>query len=232
MKLSIVCVLAVVLGALPASAAPILIGQQDTFEDGTTQGWVVSLLGSPSPVPPVNVATGGPAGVDDNYLQLTSIGGGGAGSRLTVINPAQWAGDYLAGGVGSVSMDLLNLGATDLSLRLLFEDPAGGPPTNIAASTTPFVLGAGSGWVHATFGIAPADLTALMGDASAALSGATVIRLFHSDVIGFPGLPIVASLGVDNITAEAIPEPASLVLFSVSLGMALARRRVARHTPR
>jgi hypothetical protein len=226
MKHRIICLMAVLLGALPAGAAPILVGQQDTFEDGTTQGWTVSLLGAPSPAPPVNVDTGGPAGVDDNYLLLSSIGGAGAGSRLTVINPAQWAGDYLAGGVGSISMDLLNLGTTDLSLRLLFEDPTAGPPKNVAVSTAPFVLTAGSGWTHATFDIGLADLTALMGDAAAALSGATAIRLFHSDAVGFPGDPIVASLGVDNITAEAagVPEPVSLLLVGAGFAVAFARR--------
>ena len=66
------------------------------------------------------MATGGPAVVDDNYLLLTAVGGLGAGSRLTVINPAQWAGDYLAGGVESISMDLINLGQNYLSLRLQF----------------------------------------------------------------------------------------------------------------
>ena len=229
MRHLIVCVLMVVSGVLQASAAPILVGQQDTFEDGTTQGWIVSLLGAGSPAPPVNVATGGPAGLDDNYLLLSAVGGAGAGSRLTVINPAQWAGDYLAGAVGSISMDLINLGPADLSLRLLFEDPAGGPPTNVAISTTPIVLGVGSGWVHATFDIGIGALTSLAGDPSAALSGTTALRLFHSDALGFPGPSIVASLGVDNITADArtdVPEPTSLLLMGAAVAAALARRAV------
>jgi hypothetical protein len=228
---SIVCIAVSLLVARAASAAPILVGQQDTFEDGTTQGWVVSFLGASHPAPPTNAPTGGPAGVDDNFLLLTSIGGAGAGSRLAVINPLQWAGDYLAGGVGSISMDLINLGSTDLSLRLLFEDPVAGPPTNVAVSTTPILLAAGTGWMHATFYIGLADLTALVGDTSAALSGTTTLRLIHSDVIGFPGPSIVASLGVDNVTAEAgasVPEPASLLLIGAGVAAAWARRRVLR----
>src|SRR6188768_1871394 len=192
MRYAIVCVLAVMLGALEASAAPILVGQKDTFEDGTTQGWVVGLLGALSPAPPVNVASGGPAGLNDNYLRLTSVGGSGAGSRLTAINPDQWAGDYLAGGIGAISMDLINLGASDLSLRLLFEDPAAGPPANVAVSTTPIVLGAGSGWVHVTFDIGLVNLTALAGNVSAALSGTTAFRLYHGNLTGFPGPSLVA----------------------------------------
>ncbi len=212
--------------ALPAHGAPIFVGQQDDFEDDTTQGWVVSLLGAPSPAPPVNVATGGPEGVDDNYLLLTSIGGGGAGSKLTVINPDHWGGDYLAAGVGSISLDLINLGQTDLALRLLFEDPTVGPPTNIAASSTPFLLPAGGGWVHATFDIGVADLTAIQGTVAAALSGTTIIRLFHNDLTAFPPPAVVAQVGVDNITAVgSVPEPVSLVLLGFGgVGVALRRR--------
>jgi hypothetical protein len=212
--------------ALPAHGAPIFVGQEDDFEDGTTQGWVVGLLGAPSPAPPINVGGGGPAGAADNYLRLTSIGGAGAGSKLTVINPDHWGGDYLAAGVGSISMDLFNFGQTDLALRLLIEDPTVGPPTNIAASSTPFLLPAGAGWVHATFDVGVADLTAVLGTVASALSGATIIRLFHNDQAAFPGPGIVAELGVDNITAVgSVPEPASLLLLGLGgLGAALRRR--------
>ena len=71
--------------ATPALAIPIT---PDTFEDGSTQGWVANLLGMGShPAPPANVADGGPLGAGDNYLQITALGGGGAGSRLSAINP-------------------------------------------------------------------------------------------------------------------------------------------------
>ena len=89
----------------------------DDFEDGTTQNWVVGLLGAPSPVPPANVTDGGPSGAGDNYMQLTSLGGAGAGSRLVAINLSQWAGNYTSLGFTSISMDLRNLGDTDLSIR-------------------------------------------------------------------------------------------------------------------
>ena len=36
----------------PLAASALTIGQVDTFESGTTQGWVVSLLGNPNPAPP------------------------------------------------------------------------------------------------------------------------------------------------------------------------------------
>ncbi len=222
--------LLLVLMMCPGEVAAVTLGQFDDFEDGTTQNWLVSLLGAPHPAPPANVPGGGPAGVDDNYLQLTSIGGGGAGSRLTVINVSQWAGDYLAAGVQGISMDLRNLSNADLSLRLAFNDAAAGPPANVAVSSAPFSLAAGGGWTSAYFPIAPGDLTAILGDASLALSGATELRLFHGAATGFPGEPIVSQLGVDNIRALSapVPEPSTGLLLGIgvaALVVALVRAR-------
>src|SRR4051794_5356164 len=115
------CVLTLFTMSAPA-AAQLHVGQRDTFEDGTTQNWATALLGVLNPVPPLNISTGGPGGVDDNYLLLRAIGGSGAGSRLTVINfGGQWAGDYLSLGITAIMFDAINLGSTPLSLRLLFE---------------------------------------------------------------------------------------------------------------
>src|SRR5688572_16184035 len=72
----------------------------DTFEDGTTQGWFVP---GPHPVPPANIASGGPNGAGDNYLQVTALGGDGAGSRLSVQNISQWTGSFAH--LSSVTMD-------------------------------------------------------------------------------------------------------------------------------
>jgi hypothetical protein len=127
------------------SAAAIPIGP-DTFEDGTTNNWLVNLLGMDPTAPvPVNVPTGGPAGVDDAYMLLTSTGGVGEGSRLAVLNVAQWSGNYIAAGLSAVTMDLLNVGSTDLSLRVLFQAVGPMGPTDVAASTNPVLLAAGSG---------------------------------------------------------------------------------------
>lgn len=81
---------------VPRFASAVTVDQVDTFEDGTTQGWVVGLLGSAHPAPPINVPTNGPAGAGDHFLQLTAVGGDFAGSRLTVINATQWGGNYVA----------------------------------------------------------------------------------------------------------------------------------------
>jgi hypothetical protein len=206
------------------SIAAVTVGQIDTFEDGTTQNWEVALLGAPHPAPPVNIPSGGPGGVDDNYLQLSAIGGSGPGNRLTVINFIQWAGNYLAAGVGAIAMDLNNLGTSDLSLRLLFSDPNLAPPTNLAFSTDPIFLPAGSGWNHVVFPITPADLTAGVGNVVDALTGATELRIFHSTTATFPGEAVVASLGIDNVTAVPVPTGLLLLGSGVLTLAALSRR--------
>ncbi len=189
---------------LSAPAGAVTPGQVDDFEDGTTQNWTV---GSPHPEPPVNVPTGGPDGADDNYLLATASGGNGPGSRLAVRNGIQWAGDYLAAGVASLELDLLNLGNVDLDIRLLFEDTSTGSPTHVAVTSWAAHLPAGSGWTAVSFPIAPADLIPLLGSVEGALENATGLRIFHNPDAGFPPPPVVAQLGIDNIRAPEGPTP-------------------------
>jgi hypothetical protein len=222
--------LATVLAARPAFAIPIV---PDDFEDGTTEGWVANILGMGAhPAPPANVADGGPLGIGDNYLLLTALGGGGNASRLTAINLSDWAGDYIAAGVTAISMSANNMSGVDLFLRLVFEDPIPGPPMNIAYSSDPILLPAGSGWTPIVFPVAPGFLTAPpgFGDVDTALHNTTLIRLYHSEDDNFPNpvFPIdtvVAQLGVDNIAATTIPEPATLTLLATGIGTIAAKRR-------
>jgi hypothetical protein len=210
----------------PASA--VSVGQVDTFQDGTTQNWTINVLGFGSPplsVMPANVATGGPSGAGDRYLQLTALGGAGAGSKLTVNNLTQWTGNYLASGVTSLSMTVRNFGDSELSLRLLFEDPMAAPPQNVAVSSAAVLVPAGSGWMSVVFPISLADLTAELGTAEAALTNTTQLRLFHGNSVSpfFPGPPIVAILGVDNL--QAVPEPSAILLLGLGIsGLARLRR--------
>ncbi len=63
---------------------------------------------------------------------------------------------------------------------------------------------------------------------TAALHDTTDFRIFNSTATDFPGEPIVANLGVDNITA--IPEPASAVLLGSSLLALYTFTRIRRTT--
>lgn len=204
-----VALLASLLSATAGPARAVVPGQVDDFEDGTTQGWTASLLGSTHPAPPTNATGGGPGGSEDNYLLVTSFGGSGPGSRLVALNPVQWAGDYHGQDIRIVRMRLRNLGTTDLQIRLLFEDPLVGPPTNVALTAASQPLPAGGGWVTAEFPIAPSDLIAVSGTAEAALSSATVLRIFHGTAAVFPPDPIAGMLGIDMIEAIGDPLPAA-----------------------
>jgi hypothetical protein len=97
-------VVTIIFGSMTAAT----IGQVDTFQDGTTMGWFVPGM---SPNPPANSPTGGPGGIGDAYLALSSNGGMGPGGRLAVLNDSQWAGDYLAAGIVMISMDVQNFGS-------------------------------------------------------------------------------------------------------------------------
>src|SRR5258708_12696293 len=70
-------VLLLMIGLSPGFAWGLSIGQKDTFQDGTTNGWGVSLLDISSPTPPVNMAGGGPAGAAPTFLKTTPGPGGG-----------------------------------------------------------------------------------------------------------------------------------------------------------
>jgi hypothetical protein len=216
----------------PSSAQAIPL-TPDTFQDGTTMGWFVP--GIPG-VPPGNQPDGGPAGAGDAYLQLVSTGVPGPGSRLSVLNGAQWMGDYLAAGITAIAMDVNNFGPDDLVLRLLFETfgPAPGPPTDLAVTVADVVVPAGSGWVPVVFDLSAANLSALAGTVNGALGDVSVLRIFHNTDPDHPGPnvgpPLVAAtLGVDNIAAVgAVPEPFSAVLLTGGVAAYLLRRRQLR----
>jgi hypothetical protein len=129
------------LAGWPAGA--ISVGQVDTFQADTLQGW-----GGGSA--PTNVATDGPGGAGDRYLQIRAAGG-----NLGTDNAEQWAGDYLSAGITSLRFELQNQGANPVALRITVFGP------NLATAFTAvdeFVLAPGSGWVSAEFALTQSAL--------------------------------------------------------------------------
>jgi hypothetical protein len=178
-----------------------------------------------------NIATGGPAGTSDSYLEVISDNTNVAGGRLTFFNQAQWAGDYLGAGIAAIAMDLKNVSSTEtVNLRLALE---GGPNALVGglfATSTSVPLESGSDWTRAVFSLAPGDLVPVSGrsgvtgnDVMAALGNVVELRLLNSADPDWTGLPVSATLGIDNITAVPLP-PAALLFGSGLAGLGLWRR--------
>ena len=190
----------------------IALGQ---VEDGTTQFWGNGGAGAP---PVVNVDTGGPGGVDDNFMQITSIGGGGPGRFLVAFNQTQWIGNYIAAGVTSIEMDLRNQGSVNLSIRLAFKEFGSfGSPGYL--SSTAALLAPGSGWQHFVFTINVGSMIAIGGPADFNTffsTGNGEMRIINEvGTTNLNGDVVAAQLGVDNI--HAVPEPRTFLLGAFGL---------------
>ena len=220
---ALLCVsLFLVTAALPAQA--LTVGQIDTFQDGTRDGWGVGGAGTQ----PSNIANGGPSGAGDQYLQVTSTGGGGTDSKLVILNTSQWLGNYSGAGITGIGMDLANFGTQPLSMRLAFfiSRPIG------YSTTLAFSLPADSNWHHAFFPLSAASFTAVGSPATSFDSLLTnftgQLRILDSASPSVEGDPVAAVLGVDNV--QAVPEPSTLVLVGTALLVVFTGRRSRSHS--
>jgi hypothetical protein len=187
--------------AFPQHARAIAFGQVDTFQNGTTQGWEE---GGVSPNPPTNIATGGPAGAGDRYLQNISSGGSGAGSRMVMFNAAQWTGDYRTKGIDRITAQLANFGSTTLYMRVAIR---GGSNSAVYCSGSPFILPPDGRWRSVNFDLTAATMANVGGANTLDEVLSNVIEVRILSAIGgasFTGDPTAATLGIDNITARDI----------------------------
>ena len=168
---------------------------------------------------------GGPAGTDDNYLQL---------QRPTTTEPypfhlgtkntTTWAGDYLTAGIQAIEMDVNNIsitsGSDNLSLRIVLFGPGGA-----FSSRDPVTIIAGSGWQHIEFGFTRSDLVRVLGSGAIyeyigpeidnlteTLRNVETLLIRHDPApdptpIGLHPEHIVANIGIDNIIAVLGPAP-------------------------
>ena len=201
-------------------AGAITVGTVDTFT-GSLDNWQKGLQ---NPTYLSVVPDGGPAGAGDSYMQSVADGAGSF-SRLTVFNVSQWDSNYITDGVTSIRMDLLNSGSSALQIRLGLRDGAGRELGYI--SSTPYVLGVGTGWQTAEFLVTEEALTKVgqIDNFSSFLSSGFALRILHAtSTASLSGNPVVGTLGVDNVTA--VPEPRAIALLLVGVAiLALKKHR-------
>lgn len=176
-------------------AAGITLNQVDSFQT-STDNW---LRGT-------QFATGGPTGVGDGFLQISS-GSFGGRPKLITFNQTQWTGDYATAGIAGVRMSLKNFGPADLPIRITIRDQIGGQGTPGYSSTNPFMLSADGQWHTAQFNLTVADMTAvnpfgaMLDPLSVVLGNVADFRLLSSTSPSIVGDAINAQIGVDEITA-------------------------------
>ena len=208
------------------AAFGIVNGQIDTFEDGTTMNWANGAGNL------INMDTGGPGGANDNFLQLSANGSPAIGGRLTTFNLFQWLGNYIAAGVNAIDLDLRNQGATTLSIRLAFKTQnLMNSPGYLSQAIT---LAPGGGWQHFTVSLSQASLIAVGGPAAyntfftTGPGDARIINEAGTSTLN--GDPIVGVVGIDNV--HAVPEPSSVVLLVLAIGVIAAGRSARPGTSR
>jgi len=207
---------------LVSPAAAISLGQSDDFEIDAA-GW------EPGGILPV--ASGGPGGPGDGYIEYAADGSGGLGKLVVFNESAEWTGDYLSAGVTAISLMANNLSsvAQTFSLRVaigssvLSSFPASSGTWY--ASTVGVTLAPGSGWVPIVFGLDPASMTLVTGSASldTVLSAVDQLRILSSLSPANRGDELIGTVGLDDITA--VPEPSVGALLGLGLaGLGVARR--------
>jgi len=185
-------------GSVALAVLAVSAGQLDDFQDGTTMGW---QHGTESPLPPTVVPDGGPLGAGDAYLAVASLGGLGPGSRLAVLNRAQWTGDFGAEGLGAITAHFANLDTAatpELSMRLGIDDGLSQCVTDPALSLT------ASAWTELTFDLDSLVLLSGPGPCDDTLLDVFETRFLSAAATTYAGDPIVALLGIDNVRSDRL----------------------------
>lgn len=199
------------------------VGQTDDFEDGTEQNWIWGREGFGGPVAVLiepSVST---------YLETESFGGDDApGSRMAILNREQWTGDYRAAGINSIRLDAVNDGPNfafeDVVVRIAFSSSTATTGSGRVVSEEGYLLSRGDGWQALEF-----DLTKLAPIAGSSvpevMSSVSEMRIISAAEPDFIGDQIIARLGVDNISAVNVPEPAMWPFGCVAITFVIRHER-------
>jgi hypothetical protein len=122
---------------------------------------------------------------------------------MAMFNTTQWAGNYTAANVAMIDMDVVNLGATTMNLRIAVQ----GTINQRYASTTSVTIPPDGQWRHVTFGLSSIDLSIVPGTSATlatVLSNVSEFRILSvASGPSWIGDLIAGTLGVDNIEAKA-----------------------------
>lgn len=218
MKTTILTLICALLIPATAESSTLVVGRIDNFQDGLTQGW--SSNAGHDIIP-----GGGPAGTEDKYLQIYfPTPSNSSPFHLGTKNTTTWTGDYLAAGVVAIAMDVntfsITTGPANLSLRIVLFGPGGA-----FSSKEPVTIITNGGWQHIEFGLTRSDLVRVLGegagyeapppdidDLTATLRHVETLLLRHDPapsptLIGRHPEHVLATLGIDNITAVLGPAP-------------------------
>ena len=193
-----------VLSAQMASGT-VILGQLDDFEDGTLESWTGGVTLT-------NIATGGPAGAGDNYLEVRQPF---SFRKLGTFNSAtDWTGDYQAAGVTAITADMRTTHITPLEMRLVLFGP-GADVTSVDrwTSTDAQELANDGAWHQLTFSLLGSDMTQVLGTDPFADTITAVQRILLRHQTGLPaigGTSIAADVDINNITATVVPEPSAV----------------------
>lgn len=177
------------------------LNQVDDFEDYTPRNWTKSS----SIFPNQNIATGGPLGLNDNFLRVQSPANG----QLVTFNKAQWQGDYYKNNASSrikfISMDVRNSGSNIIFLRLAFTNDNWTGTDPIFCSTNAIAVIPGEGWTTINFPIVENAMTNISTQQgyTSVFSNVTELRILHNDSPAWDSDPIEATLDIDNIMARS-----------------------------
>jgi hypothetical protein len=213
--LRIAALFLVALGVGVTSRAAPVAGQMNTFQGGT-EGWGQGINTTNTVV-----TSGGPAGLQDNYIRVTAFGGGGPGSRLITLNESSpWTGNFLAAQIAAVEMDVRSF---DTQSRPLYLRVALRSASGSAVVSAPHVMTADGTWHHVVFPLTSDALTPA-GSFTSVMSNVADFRILHGVDSDHRGEPIASSFGLDNIRLVGIPEPSAALLAAWPI-LLLRRRR-------